>query len=374
MSYVGTQQQTSARSPPSRPTWQNYGFSPSRTGLAADRLGLGRDHQQCRPDPDQAIDLQSQPAFLQQASSGFASANAELEQGQGLPAASVQQYQQYQTQAQAMAQAAGLPKRDSSTRQNIGTLIGGNVSTSRALQPAEQRLLTLAINSTPEQQAMFNQYFGTNYGDSGQGALTARADRRHRGLDPWRGGAAHRPADHVMAQIGGASVTSGVGALQKSTATQLAQAEHHREPGDQRLPATWLPYSALEDPPRPGDGRRGCQQGTVSARSTGPLGNFFRATRPPSASYSRPPSRSPRPRSRAAAGTCLRAAVWSGRGQLPVVGRPRRNPRFRLCCLLMLSPAVASSRWAGFTQTVETLAQGDSAFGSAGWKSEPADT
>ena len=58
-------------------------------------------------DPTQiAIDLQSQPAFIQQFP-GFAAANQELNAA-GLPAVSVQNYQQYQTNAMAMAQAAGL--------------------------------------------------------------------------------------------------------------------------------------------------------------------------------------------------------------------------------------------------------------------------
>ena len=78
-------------------------------------------------DPTQiAIDLQSQPAFLTQFP-GFAAANQQLN-ASGLPAVSVQQYQQYQTQAMAMAQAAGLPAGFLNS-QNIGTLIGGNVST-----------------------------------------------------------------------------------------------------------------------------------------------------------------------------------------------------------------------------------------------------
>ena len=90
---------------------------------------------------------------------GFVSANTELQQ-QGLAAVSVQQYQQYQTQAQAMAQAAGLPAGFINS-QDIGTLVGRNVSTAELARL--NQATALAINSTPEQQAMFNQYFGAAY-------------------------------------------------------------------------------------------------------------------------------------------------------------------------------------------------------------------
>ena len=253
VSYVGTQQQTSALSTISA-NLATYGFTPAQisqlTGWAWGEITNNVDPTQI------AIDLQAQPAFLQQFP-GFASANAELNKA-GLPAVSVQQYQQYQTQAQAMAQAAGLPAGFINS-ENIGTLIGGNVSTAE-LSSRLNNAMTLAINSTPEQQAMFNQYFGTNYGDSGQGGLTA-GQIAAIALDP----SVAEPliAQQITAaQIGGASVTSGVGALQKSTATQLAQAgitESQATSAFQQL----APYSALETP-RPGMHGE-AQQGTVSA-------------------------------------------------------------------------------------------------------------
>lgn len=207
-------------------------------------------------DPTQiAIDIQSTPQFLN-AFPGFAPANAELQKN-GLPAVSVQQYQQYQTQAMAMAQAAGLPTGFINS-QNIGTLVGNNVSTTE-LSARLNDATTLAINSTPEQQQMFNQYFGTGYGDSGHGPLTT-GQIAALALDP-------SVAEPLIAQqvtaakIGGASVTSGVGALNVSTATQLAQA------GITATQATsafqnLAPYSALETA-RPGMGGEAAQ-GTIT--------------------------------------------------------------------------------------------------------------
>ncbi len=251
VSYTGTQQQTSALSTISGEL-QTFGFSPSQI---SELTGWAWGEITNNVDPTQiAIDLQSQPAFLQ-AFPGFAAANQEL-QGQGLPAVSVQQYQQYQTQAQAMAQAAGLPAGFINS-QNVGTLIGGNVSTAE-LSSRINNATALAINSTPEQQQMFNEYFGTTYGDSGQGGLTT-GQIAAIALDP----SVAEPliAQQITAgQIGGASVTSGVGALQKSTAVQLAQAgitESQATSAFQNL----APYSALETP-RPG--MANVSQGVVS--------------------------------------------------------------------------------------------------------------
>ena len=253
VSYVGTQQQTSALSTISA-NLATYGFSPTQI---AQLTNWAWGEITNNVDPTQiAIDLQAQPAFIQQFP-GFGPANAELQKN-GLAAVSVQQYQQYQTQAEAMAQAAGLPAGFINS-QNIGTLVGGNVSTAE-LSSRINNAMTLAINSTPEQQTMFNQYFGTNYGDSGQGGLTS-GQIAAIALDP----SVAEPliAQQIQAaQIGGASVTSGVGALQKSTATELAQAgitEAQATNAFQQL----APYSALETV-RPGQGAAGAQS-VVSA-------------------------------------------------------------------------------------------------------------
>lgn len=271
VSYTGTQQQTSALST-IEANLQTFGFTPDEvkqlTNWAWGEITNNVDPSQI------AIDLQSQPAFLSQFP-GFASSNAELN-AQGLPAVSVQQYQQYETQAQAMAQAAGLPS-GFINKDNIGTLIGGNVST-QELTSRINNAMTLAYQSTPEQQEMFNQYFGTQYGNnpwtpsppggygpnpqspSGHGPLTV-GQIAALALDP--NVAEPLIAQQIQAaQIGGASVTSGVGALNVHTATQLAQAgitEAQATNAFQNL----APLSSLETA-RPGMGGEAAQ-GVVSA-------------------------------------------------------------------------------------------------------------
>ena len=230
-------------------------------------------------DPSQiAIDMQTPgsavyPIFEKQFP-GFTGANQQLT-SQGLQAVSVSQYQQYETQAQAMAQAAGLPA-GFINKDNIGTLIGGNVST-QELTSRINNALTLAYQSTPEQQEMFNQYFGTQYGNnpwtpsppggygpnpqspSGHGPLTV-GQIAALALDP--NVAEPLIAQQIQAaQIGGASVTSGVGALNVHTATQLAQAgitEAQATNAFQNL----APLSSLETA-RPGMGGEAAQ-GVVS--------------------------------------------------------------------------------------------------------------
>jgi hypothetical protein len=256
--YTGTNQQTSALST-IEANLQTYGFTPAQTTQLTN-WAWGEITNNV--DPTQiAIDLQNQPAF-QEAFPGFASANTEL-QKQGLPAVSVQQYQSYQTQAQAMAQAAGLPAGFINS-ENIGQLIGGNVSTSE-LSSRINNALTLAYQSTPEQQAMFNQYFGAQYGNvaggpTGSGSLTP-GQIAALALDPTV--AEPLIAQQITtAQIGGAAVTSGVGALSQTTASQLAQAgitESQATSAFQNL----APYSALETA-RPGEGGEAAQ-GTVTA-------------------------------------------------------------------------------------------------------------
>ena len=253
VSYTGTQQDTSALST-IEANLQTYGFTPAQVSELTN-WAWGEITNQV--DPTQiAIDLQAQPAFQQQFP-GFAPANAAL-QAKGLSAVSVQQYQQYQTQAQAMAQAAGLPAGFINS-QNIGTLIGNNVST-QELSARLNDATTLALKSTPEQQAQFNAYFGTSYGDSAHGPLTT-GQIAALALDP----SVAEPliAQQITtAQIGGASVTSGVGALQKSTATELAQAGITTSQATSAF-QNLAPYSALETA-RPGMGGEAAQ-GVVSS-------------------------------------------------------------------------------------------------------------
>jgi len=252
VTYSGTQQQTSALSTISANLGQ-YGFTPAQVSQLTS-WAWGEITQNV--DPTQiAIDLQAQPAF-QEAFPGFAAANAELAKG-GLPAVSVSQYQSYQTQAQAMAQAAGLPAGFINSG-NIGTLVGGNVSTAE-LSSRINNAMTLAINSTPAQQQEFNQYFGTTYGDSGQGGLTT-GQIAAIALDPTV--AEPLIAQQITAaQIGGASVTSGVGALSAATATQLAQAGITPSQATSAF-QNLAPYSALETA-RPGMGGEAAQ-GVIS--------------------------------------------------------------------------------------------------------------
>lgn len=235
-------------------------------------------------DPSQiAIDIQTPgspvyPIFEKQFP-GFTAANQQLT-SQGLQAVSVSQYQQTQTSYEAIAQAAGLPPGFINS-QDIGTLIGGNVSTAE-FNARVNNAVALAYNSTPEQQAMFNQYFGTQYdasnpyltqgGVSGSGDLLAGAAPSGHGpltagqiaaiaLDPTK--AEPLIAQQITAaQIGGASVTSGVGGLNVDTATKLAQAgitEAQATNAFQNL----APYASLETA-RPGMGGE-AQQGVVSA-------------------------------------------------------------------------------------------------------------
>ena len=254
-----------------------YGFNTAQTAQLA-QWAWGEITNNV--DPTQvAIDLQT-PGTLgysvfEQVYPGFVGANAQLT-AQGLPAVSVQQYAQYQTQAQAMAQAAGLPAGFLNS-QNIGTLIGGNVST-QELSSRINNALTLAYNSTPEQQETFNQYFGANYGSNNPYATGANTPTGSGALTPGQIAAiALDPsvAEPLIAQqitagqIGGASVTSGVGALGATTATQLAQAgitEAQATNAFQNL----APYSTLEQA-RPG--LAATTQGVVSPQqlATGAL-------------------------------------------------------------------------------------------------------
>ena len=249
-----------------RSTLSAYGFTPAQTNELTQWAWTEITNN---VDPTQiAIDLQTPgtegyQVFAQQFP-GFTAANAQLA-AQGLPAVSVQQYSSYQTQAMAFAQAAGLPPGFINS-QNIGTLIGGNVS-STELQDRINNAMTLAINSTPEQQAMFNQYFGTNYAPNnpyitagtpaptGQGGLTT-GQIAAIALDPTV--AEPLIAQQITAaQIGGAGVTAGIGAVTAPIATELAQAGITEAQATNAFQSL-APYSALETP-RPGMGGEAAQ-------------------------------------------------------------------------------------------------------------------
>jgi hypothetical protein len=216
-------------------TFAAYGFSPSQTKTLS-QWAWGEITQNV--DPTQiALDLQT-PGTLGysvfvQVFPGFVQANQELV-AQGLPAVSVANYAQYQTQAQAMAQAAGLPA-GFINKEDIGQLIGHNVSTTE-LSNRLTDASALAYQSTAEQRNMFNQYFGTQYehdtyigepggtknNDSGHGPLT-NGQIAAIVLDPQKA----EPLIHqqiTAAQIGGAGVTAGLGAISQPLATKLAQA------------------------------------------------------------------------------------------------------------------------------------------------------
>jgi hypothetical protein len=214
-------------------------------------------------DPSQVVlDLQTPgsavyPIFDKQFP-GFVAANQKLT-SQGLQAVSVQQYQQYQTYATQTAQAMGLPPGFINS-QDIGTLIGNNVSQTE-LSARLNDAMVLAYQSTPEQQTEFNQYFGTTTTGPGavHGPLTLQQIAAL-SLDPTKAEPLINQQIHA-AQIGGASVTSGVGAIDAATATELAKA------GITTAAATsafqnLAPLAALETP-RPGMGGEAAQ-GIVS--------------------------------------------------------------------------------------------------------------
>lgn len=298
VTYSGTAQQTSALST-IEGELQTYGFTPDQVSQLTN-WAWGEITNNV--DPTQiAIDLQNQPAFQQQFP-GFAPANAELN-AKGLPAVSVQQYQQYQTQAMALAQAAGLPPGMINSA-NVGQLVGGNVSINE-LTARVNDAKALAYQSTPEQQAMFNNYFGANYTSApGYSGMTAQ-DWQALSQAVAEGGSSYLQAGSAAAaatqaaggltngqiaaialdpnvaepliaqqittsQIGGAAVTSGVGALDKATAQQLAQAGITTSQATSAF-QNLAPFATLEQQ-RPGMGAEGAQ-GVVTANqlATGAL-------------------------------------------------------------------------------------------------------
>lgn len=218
VSYTGTEQQTSALST-IEANLTAYGFTgPQVKQLTSWAWGEITNNV----DPTQiAVDLQNQPAFKEQFP-GFGPANAELAK-KGLQAVSVTQYMQYQTQVEGMVRAAGLPT-NMVDKDMIGKLIGGNVSTTE-MSARINDAVTLAYQSTPEQQRMFNDYFGSNYQFAGMGPHDVQLTHGQiaaLALNPQRA----EPLIHeqiTAGQIGGSGVTSGVGAISEGLAMRLAQ-------------------------------------------------------------------------------------------------------------------------------------------------------
>jgi len=249
-----------------------YGFTPDQLNGPQGLLNWAWGEITNNVDPNQvAIDLQSQPAFIQQFP-GFAAANQNLINS-GNAAMSVAQYQSYQTTAEQLAQAAGLPP-GFINKENIGILAGNNVSTNE-LTARLNDATALAINSTPEQQAMFNQYFGLSYAQQeqandpmsfGQGA-TGNFNPSGSGqlttgqiaalvLDP-------EVAEPLIkqqitaAQIGGSFSTAGLSGIDAATALKLSQAGVTQAQGQSAAQQLGV-YAPLTSA-RPGEGGEAAQ-------------------------------------------------------------------------------------------------------------------
>lgn len=284
-----------------RGTLSAYGFTSDQTNQltqwAWGEILAGTDATQV------AIDLQTPGTegynVFEQQFPGFVAANAQLN-AQGLSALSVKDYAAYQTNATQLAQAAGLPS-GFINKDNVGVLVGNNVSTSE-LTSRINNAMVLAYQSTPEQRAQFNTYFGTNYANDpfwGQSASSGPVDwTALQAAAATPGGAAYLSAANAAAhptaptpgggltpgqiaaialdpqiaepliaqqiqaaQIGGASVTAGVGSLDVATATKLAQAGITTDKATSTF-QNIAPLSALETA-RPGMGGEAAQ-GTIT--------------------------------------------------------------------------------------------------------------
>jgi hypothetical protein len=205
-----------------------YGFNSQQAGALTQWAWQEYTHN---VDPTQiAIDLQTPGTqgytIFQQVFPGFVQANAELN-AIGQPAMSVNQYQQYQTQAEQAAHAAGLPPGFINSN-NIGAFIGQGISSTELSQRITDASV-LAYQSTPEQQKMFNQYFGLTDSNpylganqNGSGGLTT-GQIASIFLDPITAEPILRN-QLAAAQLGGAGVTAGIGAISETEAMQIAQA------------------------------------------------------------------------------------------------------------------------------------------------------
>jgi hypothetical protein len=246
-------------------TLSAYGFNQSQVNTLTN-WAWGEITQNV--DPTQiAIDLQTPGTtgyqVFEQVYPGFVAANSSLN-ALGQPSLSVSQYQTYQTQAEQQAQAAGLPKGFVNS-QNIGLFIGQGIS-STELSNRINDAMALAYQSTPEQQQVFNQYFGTQdfngylgATQTGSGPLTA-GQIASIALDPITAEPLIKQQIQA-AQIGGAAVTSGTGAITQATASELAQAGITTSQATNAFQQTAV-YAPLEAA-RPGMGGEAAQ-GVVS--------------------------------------------------------------------------------------------------------------
>ena len=198
----GTPDQVSATQTLSS-TLQGYGFSgndlTSLTQWAWNEITSGTAPSQA------ALDIQNLPQF-ENRFPGLKERTAA-----GFDAMSVSDYLTYETAAQQQARALGLPDGFMSN-QEIGSLIAGNVS-AQELSDRLNNIYVVANNATPEVKAQLNAYFGYDVTPGGLAALA---------LDPTKAEPLLRQ-QVTAAQLGGAGVTAGLGAVSEPLAMQIAQ-------------------------------------------------------------------------------------------------------------------------------------------------------
>ena len=228
-------------------------------------------------DPTQvALDIQTPgsavyPVF-EKYFPGFTEANS-MRQSAGLPAISVADYQSYSETATQLANAAGLPA-GFLNKDNIGYLIGHDVSADE-LKSRISDALALAYQSTDAQRAAFANYFGAQYqsqlgykgingADYGTPGTLTPGHIAALALDPTTA----EPLIHqelIAAQVGGAGVTAGVGAVSKAEALAIAQANPSLSQGAiQSAVGSVAPLASLETA-LPGQGGIRQNAQTVSA-------------------------------------------------------------------------------------------------------------
>jgi len=200
--YTGKTSQTSALASISS-TMGSYGFSGQDL---KDLTTFAWGEITGNVDPSQVVlDLQNQPVFNNRFP-GLKERTAA-----GFDAISVSDYINYETAALQQARALGLPEGFMS-KQEIGSLIAGNVSADE-LSNRLNNVYVVANNSTPEVKAQLKAYFGADITPGGLAALA---------LDP-------KKAEPILqqqltaAQLGGAGVSAGLGAVSKGTAMEIAQ-------------------------------------------------------------------------------------------------------------------------------------------------------
>jgi hypothetical protein len=200
--YTGQTSQTSALSSITS-TMGSYGFSGQDL---KDITSFAWGEITGNVDPSQVVlDLQNLPVFDKRFP-GLKERTAA-----GFDAMSVSDYLSYETAAQQQARVLGLPD-GFMTSQEIGSLIAGNVSQNE-LSDRLNNVYVVANNATPEVKAQLKAYFGADITPGGLAALA---------LDP-------KKAEPLLqqqltaAQLGGAGVSAGLGAVSKGTAMEIAQ-------------------------------------------------------------------------------------------------------------------------------------------------------